>query len=702
MTRHTLPVILLFFATLTASAQPTPLELKGKSLADTFGELLPNFHSSNNGMRTAAQQRWQDICNSTGAPGNEKLRVEACELMAAKLDATTPTASRHWLLAQLERIGREESVESVAALLVDPDVEIREAAVRVLANNPSPKATEKLTAKLAKVTGPTLNPEDTKTKIGLLNALGHRGDPAAVLLIAKNLVGMGTAEVAAARALGRIPGEDSLKALSAARPVAKESIRTAVSEALLVHADRFLKAGKTADASGIYKALNSTDEPRPVRLAALRGFIQTEGDKAGETVLGILAGDDTGAQAIALGQIENLPAGALKTLAASLDKLPVPSRVGVIVAIAARGDKSQSPVAMSAAKSSDAAVKRAGIVALGRLGDVTVVEFLLEAMAGKDATAGIAADSLAALPAEGIEEKLIAVLDAEKIPARSIALIGILERRRAVKGVPAFLKAAGNADASVRIAAFAGLKTLASPEHLPAMIAALSLTAKGNERDRAELAIVAVSAQVSQAEKRAEPVLAVIKETLNDRREDLLPLLGRLGGAESLKVIRESLSSTDGAVHDAAFVGVCNWPDTAANSDLLALAEKGKDAEKLRSLQSLIRVNTELIERTPEERLDALNVMKKAMVLATRDQERKAILEGLGNIRHLETLRYVVLYLDQPAFVQSVCKGVVELAHSKMLREPNKAEFEMALGRVIDLCKDKALVDRAKQYKEGR
>jgi len=37
-----------------------------------------------------------------------------------------------------------------------------------------------------------------------------------------------------------------------------------------------------------------------------------------------------------------------------------------------------------------------------------------------------------------------------------------------------------------------------------------------------------------------------------------------------------------------------------------------------------------------------------------------------------------------------------------MLREPNIAEFAKALDRVIAMCKDKGLVDRAKSYKEGR
>ena len=70
-------------------------------------------------------------------------------------------------------------------------------------------------------------------------------------------------------------------------------------------------------------------------------------------------------------------------------------------------------------------------------------------------------------------------------------------------------------------------------------------------------------------------------------------------------------------------------------------------------------------------------------------------------VRHIETLRYILPYLDQPMLAQAACKGVVELAHSRMLREPNRAEFAKALDRVIVLCKDKGLVDRAKQYKSA-
>jgi hypothetical protein len=202
-------------------------------------------------------------------------------------------------------------------------------------------------------------------------------------------------------------------------------------------------------------------------------------------------------------------------------------------------------------------------------------------------------------------------------------------------------------------------------------------------------------------EKRAEAVLAAIKNGKNTA--ELFPLLGRLGGPGALKVIREHLAGSDPSLRSAALAGIFNWPDATANDDLLALAEKDKEpATKLAALQAIIRINCVLVDRTPEERLAVLNVMKKAMPLAARDDERRALLSGIGFVRHIETLRFVLPYLDDPALAQAACKGVVELAHSKMLREPNKAEFDKALDRVISICKDKGLVDRAKQYKEGR
>jgi len=45
---------------------------------------------------------------------------------------------------------------------------------------------------------------------------------------------------------------------------------------------------------------------------------------------------------------------------------------------------------------------------------------------------------------------------------------------------------------------------------------------------------------------------------------------------------------------------------------------------------------------------------------------------------------------------------VVELAHHRDLREPNKAEFDRALDKVIQTSKDATVVDRANRYKKGQ
>src|SRR4051794_40734563 len=97
-------------------------------LKKTFAELLPAMGQE------PAQQRWQEICWAAGAPGHEADRAAACTLMAAKLGPETPAATRIWLLKQLERVGRGECLDAVAAALGDPDHLVHDAAVRALAN----------------------------------------------------------------------------------------------------------------------------------------------------------------------------------------------------------------------------------------------------------------------------------------------------------------------------------------------------------------------------------------------------------------------------------------------------------------------------------------------------------------------------------------------------------------------------------------
>jgi hypothetical protein len=233
------------------------------------------------------------------------------------------------------------------------------------------------------------------------------------------------------------------------------------------------------------------------------------------------------------------------------------------------------------------------------------------------------------------------------------------------------------------------------------MALALVKADKGKERDQAELAIVAVCSQIADADKRAEPVLAVLNDGGKSHRTILLPLLGRLGGTEALRQVKEALASTSPELHEAGVTALCNWPEPSVSEELLRLAQAKDEKQRRQALQAVIRINTtQASDRPNEARLASLAALKKAMDVAERVEDRRQVLDSIGFVRTMETYRYVLPYLEDPDLQQSACRAIVELAHSRSLREPHQAEFNKTLDRVIALCKDKSLIDRARQYKQ--
>jgi hypothetical protein len=308
---------------------------------------------------------------------------------------------------------------------------------------------------------------------------------------------------------------------------------------------------------------------------------------------------------------------------------------------------------------------------------------------------------LGQLAGKGVNEPLIAALDTEKDAGRRGQLIGILESRRVIAAVPTLLKDVHGQDAALRKRAMTALQKLAEPEHLTAMTKAILKVPKGAERDDMERTVVLVCAKIVEPEKRPDPVLAVYLNTPAAERPALLPLVGRLGGARALVLIRSALAGPDTALQEGAFMGLCNWPEPSISQDLLKLVEQANEPGRRKlAYRALIRVNSIPMVGADREKLP---ILKKAMDLAQDPYDRKLVLKGLATVKEIETLRYVLPYLDNKELSHEACKTVVELAHSKTLRLPHQAEFVQALDRVIALCQqtDKALAERAKGYKVG-
>ena len=155
-------------------------------------------------------------------------------------------------------------MEAVAKSLDDPDPHVRDAARRALANNPASQANAKLLAKLAGSKG--------TWRVGLINALGFRGDAAGVAALVPLLRdGDRAAAAAAANALGRIGGPQATAALKAAYSKAAEPLNVPFADAYLRCADKLLGQGKVSEAAAIYSELSTAETPRVIRIAALKG-----------------------------------------------------------------------------------------------------------------------------------------------------------------------------------------------------------------------------------------------------------------------------------------------------------------------------------------------------------------------------------------------------------------------------------------------
>ncbi|MEM9657209.1 MAG: hypothetical protein AAF961_02505, partial [Planctomycetota bacterium] len=141
-------------------------------------------------------------------------------------------------------------------------------------------------------------------------------------------------------------------------------------------------------------------------------------------------------------------------------------------------------------------------------------------------------------------------------------------------------------------------------------------------------------------------------------------------------------------------------PDASVADRLIDRAQReDHPAHRRMALRSLIRIAPLPDERTNEARLELL---KKAMQMCEQDADRLAALERAKAVRIVETLRYLLPYLQQPKFAEQASLTIVELAHHSGLREAHRSEFHEALDQVIETSGDPVVIDRANHYKKGQ
>lgn len=667
MTRsHFLPLIVLLAFSLSAF---------GKSPAEQIKDLLPGLNARKIEDRADAQRKCESICLQAGAPNNT-VREPLCRAIGELLGTQEPKPhARIFLIKQLERIGGEESVPTLVSMLQDKRMGVRDAARRALATNPSSDATKHLSDYYATAT-------EFQDKKSTLNALGYRFDSQSIDLltsVAKNT--KGPLKVAAINAMSK----------SATDQLSPKSLRGVVDkDALLRFADSLADQGKVQKASGIYRSLLKNSPDSPFALAALRGLLkQANDDSAVQLVLEALTSESKTMQQVGTGAIRTLTPIAVDSLAEEFDQQDEAVQRLIIMALGTRNDgagrKLVSRVVLS---SDDSSMRRLALEALGGVGDEKSLALLIPLLVTDDRD--IASASIMRLKGNGVDEVLVVALNASKSRDEKSMLLRLLLSRRAINALPNFVSAARSDDSEFRDVGISALSRLGEPSHLN-VILDVNQNLSGKDRERAEKLMVNMCRRNTAT---TDVLLSRFGRADKSERRQLVSLLGRVGEASSLKAIRGMLDTSDEKSFDAAVAALANWPNHEVAADLKKIASTAKkESQAIRALRGLARVCV-LGGTDP----DKLAYLKFVLAQATRSDEKILALERAKAVRTVDSLQFVLPYIEHPKLGARAQRTVVDLAHHRGLREPNRDVFEPALSRVAELLDDQRQQERIRKY----
>ena len=421
-----------------------------------------------------------------------------------------------------------------------------------------------------------------------------------------------------------------------------------------------------------------------------------------QLIANLLSNPDREFRAAGLDQVRTGAKGTSSTLffAAQLAKLDPSAQAALLGALAERGDSVAKPEIAKLLESSDKEeVRVAAIAALGKLGDASDLPNLVQRLEGKsDAERNAAKGSLVQLKGESVSAKL--GTEASKVaPGTKVILLDVLATRRARDQWQVLVAAALDDNGGVRSAAMGALGRIGQPAQLSEMLPGVLKAERGGERDAAERNIVQVCQRIENEDQRGEAVIQALKKQKKDQANQLLPLVGRVGGKKLIDFVVAIANESDPARRKLGIDALSKWPDASVADKLLEITNAATEpAERSQAFQGYVRVSALRDQRNDQQRLDR---MKQAMQLAKTPEEQSYVINRCRTAYSVETVRYVLPYTEQKAFSQVAAETIVEIAHHRDVRDRNKAEFDKALDQVIAVSKDPVVVDRAGRYKRG-
>ena len=571
-----------------------------------------------------------------GAAERDSLESKLDAFLAAE---ATP-AGKMAVCRELRYIGTERSVPVLAGLLAA--AETADAARYALEKIPGPAADKALIEALIKTSG--------SIKLGIIQSLGGRKSQSAAPELAELvLIGDEATAGAAAAALGAVGGPDASKALFNLLGVAYGEVKSCVASALLLCGEESLKKKDVIAAAAAFNKVYSSRISEPIHQAAFKGKVRASGGAAEDAVIAALGGRDTGLREAALDMIpEVFGPESIGRVTALFPKLIPAEKIRFLSVLCGYPKDLALPVISAAAEGPDASVRVEALRALEKIGDGSVVGLLAERAARARGQEQLAArTSLWGMKGADVDQAVLDLLAAASDEAVKAAAVRAVGERSIGAGKDALISIVRSGPAVLRLEAIRGLKGLAGPEDISALLILLPGLEDEAEQEEMQNLIAGVALTIVRPNARADAVKSLLAVTTDlTARGSLIRLLGKIGEESALPLIRKALSEGNADLADAAVRAFCDWPTAAAKDDALAVARISVNpVHKVLALQAFIRMVEFERYRNPA---GAAADLASALKLASRPEEKKVVLGVLPQFACPESLALAESLLGDP------------------------------------------------------
>lgn len=503
---------------------------------------------------------------------------------------------------------------------------------------PGPEADAALRAAAGSLSGRLL--------VGTINSIGVRRDAAATSLLEARL-GDADAEVAAAAAaaLGKI-GTPAAAAILANQLTVAEPRLDHMAQAAIVCAERLLAAGQAAEAAKLHDTVRTAQVSEQRRAEATRGLILARGKDGIPLLVETLRSPSRRLANIGLftarelldgptaGDVDVALVDEVTRMAGSGAAAQAALLVGVLTDRNADGG---APAGLRAtvlrwAANGPQAVRLAALEAIGRIGDASAVDPLVE-LAADPAVADAARTALVTLPGEAVNRVVIGRLSGAD-PKLQPILAQVIGARR-IPAVPQLQPLAASGDPTVRAAAIEALGNVVDLANLGVLVEAVVKPRDAAEGEAAQKALLTACVRMPDREACAEKLATAVATAAGDTRVKLLDIVGEVGGTKALAAVKAAALSGEASLADAATRLLGKWMTADAAPVLLDLAAAPiGEKYQTRAIRGYIRIARQFALGDAER----ADMCRQALEVAKDAADRKSVLEILPRYPSAATL----------------------------------------------------------------